>query len=221
MFRSRGSFALVFASLALLSVLPAHASPGGPGVAAPAPQCDDTIDNNGNGFVDLDDPYCRAAQDNDESSFGSGVPGDDLNAPSSLDCWFDFNTGSGDDDCDRHACCDIDGECPADLEPESYDSGACAQTATCVETCAPLTHADRDCYCCCDVCVPGTTTCRTVYVNPVVSPECSLESLTDTASCRPCVRDTACAGEIVHRFSDGFETDDTSLWSDAVGVALP
>lgn len=182
-------------------------------------QCSDGIDNGGNGWIDMADPYCRAPLDSDELSFGSGVGGDDMNFPQSLDCWFDFNTGPGDDDCQRHACCGIDGPCPADLHPELYVPENCPQSAQCLDFCAPLAREGCDCFGCCDVCAPGMTNCRTVYVHPAISPTCTLEGLDDPLVCRPCQRDAACAGPIVHLFSDGFETEDTSQWSAASPIS--
>src|SRR4051812_19873672 len=39
-------------------------------------QCSDGIDNDGDGKIDLMDPECVSPLDNDESSFATGIPGD-------------------------------------------------------------------------------------------------------------------------------------------------
>jgi hypothetical protein len=42
--------------------------------------------------------------DNDESSFATGIPGDNIDTVNQ-DCFFDGNSGGGDDGCDIHVCC--------------------------------------------------------------------------------------------------------------------
>jgi hypothetical protein len=180
----------------LVAVL-ALASPCG------AQQCSDGIDNNANGLIDLTDWYCRDPADNDESSFHSAIPGDDGNAPASLDCWFDGNTGSGDDGCSIHACCDIDGACPADLEPALFDANQCSVSGQCAASCVPLTKPGCDCFGCCEICTPQNG-CLNVFVNPAVSPTCTLESLGDPSSCKRCVQNPACLVPYVI-FANGFE----------------
>jgi len=54
--------------------------------------------------------------DDDEFSFGSGML-DDSNSPRSLDCWFDLNPGSGDDNREMHVCCMLERPCPAEFLP--------------------------------------------------------------------------------------------------------
>ena len=168
-----------------------------------AQQCNDGIDNNVNGLVDLTDWYCKSADDNDESSFHSSVAGDDLNTPAALDCWFDTNSGSGDDGCSIHACCDIDGACPADLLPAQFNANQCTPSGACVANCAPQTKPGCDCFGCCEICTPQNG-CLNVFVNPVVSPACTIETLGDPASCRRCVQNAACLVPYVI-FADGFE----------------
>lgn len=171
---------------------------------AQATQCSDDIDNNSNGWIDLVDPYCKVADDNDESSFASGVPGDDNNAPHALDTWFDLDSGTGNDGCLIHACCMIDGSCPADLEPQLFDPGACTATQACVSFAQPLTKPGCDCFGCCEICTPGTSSCATVFVNPAVSPTCTLETIGDPAHCRACTQNPQC-NVPSHIFRDGFE----------------
>lgn len=173
-----------------------------------AQECNDGIDNNANGFYDLADFYCKSPDDDDESSFYSGVPGDDANLPAALDCWFDTNSGTGDDGCSIHACCGIDGPCPAELDAAHFDPGSCAASQQCASNCLPLaapTTLACDCFGCCEFC-SGATGCVDVFVNPVVSPSCTLKSLGDPASCRRCVRNETCGGPPQHIFINGFET---------------
>jgi hypothetical protein len=174
------------------------------GIAA----CSDAIDNDGDGLVDLASPYCKLPEDPDESSFLGG-PGDDMNTPAGLDCWFDLNSGSGDDDCSIHACCMIDGPCPAELDPASFDPGACSVSETCVSACQPPATAYRparcDCFGCCGFCDADGENCVDLFVNPAVSPECSLDNLDDPSKCRSCSPHPACKALPVAVFGDGFE----------------
>jgi len=168
-----------------------------------AAQCNDSIDNNGNALIDMTDWYCKTPLDDDEFSFLSGVPGDDLNQPHALDCWFDLNSGSGDDGCSIHACCDIDGSCPADLEPELFNANQCSASQQCSDNCLPQTKEGCDCFGCCEICLPGSG-CANVFVNPAVSPTCTIEVLGDPSKCRTCTPNPSCRIPS-HIFIDGFE----------------
>jgi len=57
-------------------------------------QCSDGIDNGMDGKTDYDDPECVGPWDNDESSFATGIPGDNKDA-CKQDCFFDGNYGAG------------------------------------------------------------------------------------------------------------------------------
>lgn len=173
--------------------------------AAAQTQCANGIDDNSNGWADLVDPYCKLAGDNDESSFGSGVPNENLNAPHALDTWFDLDSGSGNDHCSIHACCMINGPCPADLEPELFNPAACTVTQACIDFSEPVTKPGCDCFGCCEVCVPGTSNCTTVFVNPAISPSCTLETLDDPAHCRACTLNPQCHVPSHIIFEDGFD----------------
>jgi len=169
-----------------------------------AQQCADGIDNNANDLIDMADPYCRSPSDNDESSFASGIPGDDQNSPGSLDCWFDGNGGSGDDDCTLHACCLIAGPCPENLSPQTFDPNECTVSQTCIDSCQPITKPGCDCFGCCTICPPGQS-CTSALVHPVISPTCTIESLADEAACLPCNAHQECRVWPVDVFGDGFE----------------
>ncbi|HVR61648.1 MAG TPA: hypothetical protein VMU50_07095, partial [Polyangia bacterium] len=68
-------------------------------------QCSDGIDNDGDGLIDYDDPECVGPLDNDEGSFATGIPGDNVD-PCKQDCFFDGNSGMGNDGCDWQLKCD-------------------------------------------------------------------------------------------------------------------
>ena len=55
------------------------------------PQCADCIDNDGDGKIDAFDPECAGPLDNDEATFGTGIPGDNQDAQAGL--LFDGNSG--------------------------------------------------------------------------------------------------------------------------------
>src|SRR5262244_3579693 len=61
-------------------------------------QCADGMDNDGDGLIDGADPECSGPYDNDESSYATGIPGDNR-AMWMMDCFFDGNSGSGNDNC--------------------------------------------------------------------------------------------------------------------------
>jgi hypothetical protein len=61
-------------------------------------QCSDGKDNDGDGLIDSRDPECTGPLDNDEGSFATGIPGDNVD-PKWQDCFFDGNSGGGDDGC--------------------------------------------------------------------------------------------------------------------------
>ena len=65
--------------------------------------CNDCIDNDGDGQIDGFDTECTGPADNDESSFATGIPGDNRDAVKQ-DCFFDGNSGAGNDGCDIHVC---------------------------------------------------------------------------------------------------------------------
>ena len=67
-------------------------TPGGP-------QCSNCKDDDGDGLIDGFDPECTGPFDNDEGSFATGIPGDNKDAINQ-DCFFDGNSGAGNDGCD-------------------------------------------------------------------------------------------------------------------------
>ena len=68
-------------------------------------QCSDGIDNDGDGKTDYNDPECVGPLDNDEGTYATGIPGDNIDA-CKQDCFFDGNSGMGDDGCMWQLKCD-------------------------------------------------------------------------------------------------------------------
>ncbi len=156
-------------------------------------QCSDGIDNDGDGFADGADPECTGATDNDESTFATGIPGDNKDAIKQ-DCFFDGDSGAGNDGCDIHVCCllspgDKDG-CPSDLKPDMYDPNNCEQTEQCKTVCGALTPVGCDCFGCCSVC--NGEGCFDILINPLLSPNCTAENADDPDICASCTKSADC-----------------------------
>ncbi len=170
---------------------------GAPGTCVPlvladgtTPQCADCVDNDGDGRVDWQDPECAGPLDNDEKTFGTGIPGDNKDA-CKQDCFFDGNSGQGDDGCEWNLKCD-----PANTSP-----GQCAydpnfkncpgqQSQKCIDFCQKLTPNGCDCFGCCAVTLPGGGT-----KNVTLSSTCSLADIDDPAKCAPCTLSTSCVND--------------------------
>jgi hypothetical protein len=77
-------------------------------------QCSDGLDNDMDGLADALDPECVSPFDDDESSFATGIPGDNHGANAMTECFFDGDSGPGNDrdcivpnGCDCRGCCDF------------------------------------------------------------------------------------------------------------------
>ena len=153
------------------------------------------LDDDGDGRVDGADIECTGALDNDESSFSTGIPGDNIDTVHQ-DCFFDGNSGAGDDGCDIHVCCLLGApdraSCP--FGANQYDPAQCntPETQACVALCAPLTPPGCDCFGCCTLCDPVTNVCRDVLTNPAVAPNCDADHLSDPVACPACIQRTDC-----------------------------
>lgn len=190
-------------------------SNGGSGSGACTPggaQCSNCVDDDGDGKVDGFDPECTGAADNDEGSFATGIPGDNIDAVDQ-DCFFDGNSGAGNDGCNQHVCCllgaQTQAECQTDIQgivnnpaetASHYDKTQCYQPLgtvavpqQCQDVCAPLAPPGCDCFGCCLICDPDNpTSCATVDLNPAVSPDCTTATLNDPTKCKPCTQNTEC-----------------------------
>ena len=130
-------------------------------------QCGDTIDNDGDGLIDWQDPDCLGPCDNTENGLNLGIPGGDGPA-CTVDCYWDSNSGSGDDQCYWNHKCDPLSVDP-NFYPEPWNGTKCAydmnantpgtndscdtlltqQPATCLKICPSLTPNGCDCFGCC------------------------------------------------------------------------
>lgn len=152
--------------------------------------CGDTFDNDGDGLIDSDDPECTGACDNTESSLTLGIPGGN-NAPCRLDCYFDQDTGAGNDACYSDQQCDPTSPNPGGSRC-SYDPNinlggglTCStsqtmQSAQCASVCGPLVPNGCDCFGCCNLLPDGGG----VFLGAT---DCTLDG-----GCPACQQVTAC-----------------------------
>jgi hypothetical protein len=172
------------------------------------PQCSNCIDDDGDGRIDGFDPECTGAADDDEATFGTGIPGDNMD-PVMQDCFFDGDSGAGNDGCNIHVCCLLGAQTVADCPiganryhpdecPPPIGTGTISQQ--CIDTCGPLTPPGCDCFGCCTICDPDTDQCYDIDINLLDSTGCTPETLADPTKCLRCVKNdqcgyTGCGGE--------------------------
>ena len=146
-------------------------------------QCTDCLDNDNDGRADGFDVECISPQDNDEGSFATGISGDNKDG-TWQDCFFDGDSGAGNDGCRFNTCCLL-GTCR-----EGYD---CSLTEECKTKCAPAAPPGCDCFGCCTICI-ATGTCYTVVTNPAVAPLCDESTIADPTKCPTCTLNSECTG---------------------------
>jgi hypothetical protein len=152
-------------------------------------QCNDGIDNDGDGKIDLDDPECVSSCDNDEGSFGTGIAGDNIDA-CKQDCFFDGNSGMGDDGCEWNLKCDpanpgahATRACPYD---PNYKNCPTQQSDQCIKSCQRVTPNGCDCFGCCAFNFNGQP------LTVMLVGSCNADKLGDPAACPRCTQQTSC-----------------------------
>jgi hypothetical protein len=133
------------------------------------------------------DPECVSPLDNDESSFATGIPGDNKD-PCKQDCFFDGNSGMGDDGCEWQLKCDpanigagAAASCPYD---PSYKNCPGTQSQKCVDKCQAITPNGCDCFGCCAV--AGVD--HAVRLDAT----CTASNFGDPTKCPACTQQTSC-----------------------------
>ena len=178
-------------------------------------QCGDCIDNDGDGLVDSMDPDCLGACQNNESGFTGSIPGQN-NAPCKSDCYWDQDTGSGNDQCYwNHQCDPFEQGPPAATNPEigcAYDpnthvGGAPVppgqndcdyllhnQSTACTNFCKPLTPNGCDCFGCCENPYNKGNYVFAGSVNAAGQGTCTADqaTLNDPTKCKPCTPVVGC-----------------------------
>jgi hypothetical protein len=172
-------------------------------------ECGDLVDNDADGLIDAEDPDCLGPCDNSENSYYSSNP--DALWGCTVDCYFDQDGGSGNDECHWDFRCDPL-EVPPDYHPESqlgskcaYNPGAAipgttlscvdlsqAQSQTCHSFCGPLTPNGCDCFGCCEL--PAGSGkfvyLASEYANSNGS--CTRADVADPTKCQPCTPVPGC-----------------------------
>jgi hypothetical protein len=184
-------------------------------------QCSDCIDNDADGKIDGFDPECSGPLDRLEDSFATGIPGDNMDA-TYQDCFFDGDSGGGNDGCSQHVCCllqaggatpstnDDISECMKLAPGSNYNKyqrskcyapfGNTPVPSKCTMNCGPLAPPGCDCFGCCTICDSGG--CEDLALNPAVSPNCDASNIHDLGPdgvegtgddpCRRCVKNMDC-----------------------------
>ncbi|HYQ14705.1 MAG TPA: hypothetical protein VEQ58_03075 [Polyangiaceae bacterium] len=164
-------------------------------------ECGNCDDNDGDGRVDALDSECLGPCDDDETGFSTGLKPSG-GAPCRQDCYFDGDSGSGNDQCEWSQQCDPlsvapdyppsgDARCAFDqpMTGKSLDCSA-AQAPTCVDECLPLVPNGCDCFGCCEL--PARSAEYHFIGRGRGSLGCDLASLDDPTSCPPCTPVTTC-----------------------------
>jgi hypothetical protein len=140
-------------------------------------ECGDCEDNDGDVAIDGLDVECVSPCDDDESSFATGIPGDNAD-PCLQDCFFDGNSGSGNDGCEWDLACDPLNpgapECPYDPEQNNCPT---EQDQDCVDNCEVPNGCD--CFGCCTVTVDG------IEYAIFIGDDCNLDDVENCDSCTP------------------------------------
>jgi len=168
-------------------VLPDGAIIGG--CTAGGTQCTNCIDDDKDGKIDWMDPECTGPLDNDEATYATGIPGDNKD-PCRQDCFFDGNSGAGDDKCDWNLKCMAWSKvpkCEYDAAMAKDPKRCPPLSDACKKFCMPLTPKGCDCFGCCDI-YDSTGAVHTVYL----SPTCSTAVLSDPTKCPTCTKTTDC-----------------------------
>jgi hypothetical protein len=173
-------------------------------------QCGDLTDNDRDGLIDYQDPDCLGPCDNTEDSYFGGIPGQN-NAPCKMDCYFDQDSGAGNDDCYWNHQCD-----PHETDPEYYpepsNGSACAydpnastpgtssscdemyqaQSDLCLDYCGPLTPNGCDCFGCCELPAGGGKFVWLGSLGADGNTVCTADEIANPEVCHPCLPVEAC-----------------------------
>jgi len=147
-------------------------------------QCGNGIDDDGDGKIDLADPECTSPCDDSEKSFQTNLPGQNLDCKS--DCYWDANSGAGDDKCEWNLKCDPKnpGATVGCAYDPNYKMCSLMMPPACLNFCVPLVPNGCDCFGCCQI---GA---KFYYLNS--GPNCSLDNL---AACNQCTFFDNCANK--------------------------
>jgi len=154
-------------------------------------QCGDTIDNDGDGLTDDEDPDCLGPCDNNEGGFFLNIPGGG-SAPCRLDCYFDQDTGSGNDECTWDLRCDpertpeVVSECNYEAETPMDADCPGTQDPDCGDFCSPLVPNGCDCFGCCNLPAGSDSWVFIGAQDADGNGTCTLDSVGDPDACPAC-----------------------------------
>ncbi|MET0283972.1 MAG: hypothetical protein ABW352_05865 [Polyangiales bacterium] len=144
--------------------------------------CSNGQDDDADGLADLADPECVSSWDNDEASFATGISGDNRDT-ACQDCFFDGNSGSGDDGCRVATSCLTNAQ---DSSSGRGSCNTCTASDQCKTTCRAYTPNGCDCFGCCTVNLGSGIT-----KNVLLASGCNIDG-TNTTGCTECVPSTSC-----------------------------
>jgi hypothetical protein len=177
-------------------------------------ECGDLLDNDMDGLIDYQDPDCLGACDDTEDSLYGGIPGQP-GPPCKVDCYFDADSGSGNDDCYWDHVCDPF-EVAADYYPEPANGAGCeysgpttviqpvnqtcaeleaTQSQACLDYCGPLTPNGCDCFGCCEKPNSPGQYIGLGSEGAAGNTECTLAAIDDATLCHPCTPVSACLND--------------------------
>ena len=146
-------------------------------------QCANGQDDDGDKLIDALDPECTGPCDDSEGTFGLNIPG--VNVDCKQDCYWDYDSGGGNDDCDWNHKCDplnpgvsYKSSCAYDA---NFSNCTTTQSQTCLDVCLPITPNGCDCFGCCEVYVGGTKYQDTIYLGS--GPSCTSKTPQGCAAC--------------------------------------
>jgi hypothetical protein len=174
--------------------------------------CGNCLDDDKDGRFDSDDPDCLGPCDNSENGLDPAIPGGN-NVKCKMDCYFDSDTGQGNDNCYWDHGCD-----PTKIGTTPSPESSCAynptmgvgggltcttaqqtQAATCKSYCGPLTPNGCDCFGCCFLGpqakdnADGTRTGIWLgSYDASGNSTCTTKDVADPAKCKPCQMVKSC-----------------------------
>lgn len=165
--------------------------------------CGNCLDDDGDGRVDAADAECLGPCDDSEDELFTGAA-PRVNGSCRTDCYFDRNSGSGNDGCSWSYRCDPLAVAP-DYPPTGLDrcahdpgSDSCqfstGEGAACRAGCLPLTPNGCDCFGCCEL--PAASG-RFIWLGSesLDLDHCELETSADPSLCRPCTPVAECQND--------------------------
>ena len=165
--------------------------------------CGNCLDDDGDCQVDSADANCWGPCDNNEEGWSGEVPGQQNQSTCvAMDCYFDSNSGAGNDECYwSHSCDTLEpAGCTYDAETTIPGSGqtcselADAQTEQCESFCGAITPNGCDCFGCCNVTLDDKSTVSVFLGSEDVDGNgtCNVDTAADPELCQPCTQVPSC-----------------------------